>query len=161
MRYRAIPLLAAAVVLAAVAAAPASAADAAFAYKTTYRNVRADPDKVWTGDALAAGGNGTVTIHEYELRSGKGDLLVSQIWNDDCSSSTCPTRLVRIGPNGRRTVLVDDMMHQVIPPNDPRFAGLSKAGPQAAFAEHPFVLSADGKTLVNGDFKFEVGAGKP
>lgn len=160
MRNRAIPLLAAAVFLAAGMVASAWASEAAFAYKTTYRNVTEDPDKVWTGDALAAGATGTVTIHEYELRSPKGDLLVSQIWNDDCSSSTCPTRLVRIEPGGRRKVLVDDMMHQVIPPSDPRFAGLSKAGPQAAFAEHPFLLSGDGKTLVNGDFKFEVGAGK-
>jgi hypothetical protein len=159
MRNHAVPLLAAALLLA--AAAPAYADDAAFAYKTTYRNVKHDPDKVWTGDALAGGGPGGATIHEYELRSARGDLLVSQVWNDDCSSSTCPTRLVRIGPNGRRTVLVDDMMHQVIPPNDPRFAGLTKTGPAAAFAEHPFLLSADGKTLVNGDFKFEVGAGKP
>lgn len=160
MRSHAIPLLAAAAIVAAWAAAPASAADAAFAYKTTYRNVKHDPDKVWADEALA-GGPGGATIHEYELRGAKGDLLVSQVWNDDCSSSTCPTRLVRIGPGGSRTVLVDDMMHQVIPPNDPRFAGLSKTGPAAAFAEHPFVLSADGKTLVNGDFKFELGAGKP
>lgn len=160
MRTHALPLLAAALLLAAAATSPSAAADTAFAYKTTYRNVKHDPDKVWAEDALA-GGPGGATIHEYELRSAKGDLLVSQIWNDDCSSSTCPTRLVRIGQGAHRTVLVDDMMHQVIPPNDPRFAGLSKAGAQAAFAEHPFVLSADGKTLINGDFKFEVGAGKP
>ena len=160
MRTHTLPLLAAAALIT-VGAAPASAADAAFAYKTTYRNVTHDPDKVWADDALAGGGPGGATIHEYELRSAKGDLLVSQVWNDDCSSSTCPTRLVRLGAGGQRTVLVDDMMHQVIPPNDPRFAGLTKTGPAAAFAEHPFLLSADGKTLVNGDFKFEVGAGKP
>jgi hypothetical protein len=161
MRIGIVPLLAIAPLMMFGAARSASAAEAAFTYKTTYRNVKADPDKVWTGEALAAGSVGTVSIHEYEMRTSRGDLLVSQIWNDDCSSSTCPTRLVRIGSGGRRTVLVEDMMHQVIPPNDPRFADLSKSGPAAAFAQHPFLLSADGKTLVNGDFKFELGTDKP
>lgn len=139
--------------MAAALASPAAAADAGFVYKTTYRHAKADPDGIWSSDAL---GGGTATIHEYELRSPQGDFLVSQIWNDDCSSSTCPTRLVRVGPGTRRAVLVDDMMHQIIPPNDPRFAGLSKSGPQAAYAQHPFRLSADGKTLRNGDLAFDV-----
>lgn len=161
MRIQAIPLLTAAGLLVAGLAAPASAAESTFAYKTTFRNVKEDPDKVWTGEALAAGATDTVTIHEYTLRTAQGDLLISQIWNDDCSSSTCPTRLLRIGADGHRAVLVDDMMHQIIPPNDPRFAGVSKTGPAAAFAQHPFLLSPDGKMLLNGDFKFKLGSGKP
>lgn len=139
-------------------AGPAPAADASFTFKTAYRNVTADPDGIWSGDALA-GGN--VSIFEYELRAGGGDLLISQIWNEECASSTCPTRLVRRGAGGANTVLVDDMMHQVIPPNDPRFANLPKTGPQAEFARHPFQLSADGKTLLNGDFTFELDGAKP
>lgn len=158
MRSHMICLLAAAGLL---GAAPAAAADAAFTYKTSYRNVTQDPDKVWTGDALAADSSGTVTIHEYELRTPRGDYLISQIWNDDCAAATCPTRLVRVAPHQPPAIMVDDMMHQIVPPDDPRFAGLSKSGPQAAFAEHPFLLSEDGKTLVNGDFKFEIGSGKP
>ncbi|CAH1662934.1 hypothetical protein [Shinella sp.] len=158
MRSHMICLLAAAGLLAAGAAA---AAEVAFTYKTSYRNVSQDPDKIWTGDALAAGSSGTVTIHEYELRTPRGDYLISQIWNDDCASATCPTRLVRVAPHQPPAILVDDMMHQIVPPDDPRFAGLSNSGPQAAFAEHPFLLSDDGKTLVNGDFKFEIGSVKP
>jgi hypothetical protein len=161
MHTKAIPLLVVAPMVIFGLVTSARASETAFTYKTTYRNVKNDPDRIWTGDALAAGGVGAVTIHEYEMRTTRGDLLVSQIWNEDCSSSTCPTRLVRIGPGTKRTVLVDDMMHQVIPPNDPRFAGLSKTGPVAAFAQHPFLLSADGKTLLNGDFKFELGSVKP
>jgi hypothetical protein len=116
MRTKTIPLLIVAPMVVFGLAASAHASEAAFTFKTTYRNVKDDPDKIWTGDALAAGGAGTVTIHEYEMRTARGDLLISQIWNDDCSSSTCPTRLVRIGPGTKRSVLVDDMMHQVIPP---------------------------------------------
>lgn len=137
---------------------PAAAADASFAFKTAYRNVTADPEGIWSGDALS-GGN--VSIFEYELRTGAGDLLISQIWNEECASSTCPTRLVRRGAGGANTVLVDDMMRQVIPPNDPRFANLPKTGPQAEFAESPFRLSADGKTLLNGDFKFQLDGARP
>lgn len=133
--------------------APAHAAEIGFAFKTAYRNVSADPDRIWTDEAFSSG---KVSIFEYELSTPSGKLLVSQIWNDDCASSTCPTRLARIDASGRATVLVDDLMHQVIPPNDPRFAGLSASGPQAAFAAHPFQLSADGKTLMNGDFKFAI-----
>jgi len=61
MHFRMICLLAA---TALVGAVPAAAADAAFSYKTSYRNVTQDPDKVWTGDALAPNPKGTVTIHE-------------------------------------------------------------------------------------------------
>jgi len=137
--------------------APAFAADASFAFKTAYRDVTADPDGIWAADAFA---DGKASVFEYQLHSGGADLLVSQIWNEDCASSTCPTRLVKI-ESGRRTVLVDDMMRQVIPPNDPRFANQAKSGPQAEYAQNPFRLSADGKTLINGDFKFELTGGKP
>ena len=58
MHSRMICLLAA---TALVGAVPAAAADAAFRYKTSYRNVTQDPDKVWTGDALAAGSSGTAS----------------------------------------------------------------------------------------------------
>lgn len=141
-------------------ASPCFAADGAFAYKTSYRNVTSDPDKIWTGDSLAPGPKGTVTIHEYQLRTPEGEWLISQIWNDDCSSGTCPTRLVRLAPNGQRQVVVDDMMHQIVPPDDPRFAGMASNKKQEEFARHPFALSDNGKTLVNGDFKFEVDGGK-
>ncbi|MFG1192616.1 hypothetical protein [Xanthobacter flavus] len=144
-----------------VGAVPAAAADAAFRYKTSYRNVTQDPDKVWTGDALAAGSSGTVTIHEYELRTPRGDFLISQIWNDDCTSGTCPTRLVRVAPHQQPTVLVNDMMHQIVPPDDPRFAAMAADQAQAAFAQRPFALTDDGKTLVNGDFTFAIPEGKP
>ncbi|GLI95997.1 MAG: hypothetical protein EKK31_10270 [Hyphomicrobiales bacterium] len=158
MHSRMICLLAA---TALVGAVPAAAADAAFRYKTSYRNVTQDPDKVWTGDALAAGSSGTVTIHEYELRTPRGDFLISQIWNDDCTSGTCPTRLVRVAPHQQPTVLVDDMMHQIVPPDDPRFAAMAADQAQAAFAQRPFALTDDGKTLVNGDFTFAIPEGKP
>lgn len=136
---------------------PSHAAEASFTYKVSYRNVTADPDGIWTGEALSAG---PVTIHEYQLRTPSGELLISQIWNGDCAVATCPTRLLRLEPGGRRTVLVDDMMRQIIPPNDPRFAGLPANGQQAEFARNPFRLSEDGKTLLNGDFRFDLDEGR-
>ena len=155
MRLAALTILAAPML--GLIASPCLAADSAFSYKTSYRNVTSDPDKVWTGDALAPNPKGTVTIHEYQLRTPEAEWLISQIWNDDCSSSTCPTRLIRLDPGGGRTVVIDDMMRQVVPTDDPRFAGLTKSGPQADYAQHPFRLSEDGKTLLNGDYKFELG----
>ena len=137
---------------------PARAGASAFVFKNASRNVTIDPDGIWTGDALSGG---KVSIFTYELRGAGDYLVVSQVWNDDCGIGTCPTRLVRVVPDGRRTVLVDDMMHQVIPPNDPRFAELPKTGPQAAYARHPFRLSDDGKTLLNGDFTFDLAGAKP
>jgi len=142
-------------------APPLSAAEMNFAYKTSYRNVEKDPDGIWTGNDLAIGPKGTVTIHEYVLRTPKGELIISQIWNEDCSSGTCPTRLVRIGADGRRTVLVSDLMHQIVPPDDPRFADLAANKSLTQFAQHPFVLSDDGMTLVNGDYKFATTGAKP
>lgn len=147
----------------AIAASPvaAVAAETAFVYKTSYRNVAKDPDNIWTGDALAPNPKGTVSIHEYQLHTTHGDWLISQIWNEDCSSGTCPTRLIQIGSDGRRVIVVDDMMHQIVPPNDPRFSGSSATKMQTEFAQHPFLLSDDGKTLLNGDYKFELAGAKP
>jgi hypothetical protein len=147
--------------LALASAAPATATEAAFAYKTSYRKVAEDPDRVWTGTALAPTSKGTVTIHEYELRTADDDWLISQIWNEDCSSGTCPTRLIRIEKDGHRTVAVDDIMHQVVPPDDPRFATTRMTDAQKMFARRPFALSEDGKTLLNGDYRFEVASAKP
>jgi hypothetical protein len=144
-----------------VLAGSSYAADVSFSYKTSYRNVTKDPDSIWSGLALSPTSNGTVTIHEYQLKTPQGDWLISQIWNEDCSSATCPTRLVQIARDGRRIVLVDDMMYQIIPPDDPRFSTTPKSKEQATFAQHPFSLSADGKTLINGDFTFAIGGGKP
>jgi len=138
-----------------------SAAEIPFRYKISYRNVTSDPDRIWTGEAFAPGPSGTVTIHEYELRTDHGDLVISQIWDADCSSSTCPTRLVRLVPHKPPTVLVDDMMHQVVPPDDARFATVAANGVSAAFAQRPFALGADGNTLVNGDVTFKIGGAKP
>lgn len=139
---------------------PLHAAETNFAYKTSYRRVTADPDGIWTGGDLAIGPKGTVTIHEYELRTPGEELLVSQIWNEDCASGTCPTRLVRIR-DGRPTVLVDDMMHQIIPPDDPRFADVASNKAAAQFAQHPFALGDGGKTLINGDYKFPLDRHQP
>ena len=102
-----------------------------------------------------------VTIYEYRLATPQGEWLISQIWNADCAAAICPTRLMQIAPGGQRTILVDDMMHQVIPPDDPGFSALATSRGQAAFAEHPFDLADDGKTLVNGDYKFQIGRSKP
>ena len=149
-------LLAATLIFASLASSmPTRAAD--FTFRVAYRDVTADPDGIWDASAFSAG---KASLYEYALRSVSGGLLVSQIWNGDCAAATCPTRLVRLESGGRRTLLINDKMRQIIPPNDPRFEGLPKNGPQAAFAERPFRLSADGKTLINGDLRFSVRAGK-
>lgn len=158
MRLPALTPLAASVLL--LLASPSLAADNVFSYKTSYRNVTSDPDKVWTGEALAPNPKGTVTIHEYQLHTPEGEWLISQIWNEDCSSGTCPTRLVQIEPDGKRRVVVDDMMHQIIPPDDPRFAAMASNKRQEEFARRPFTLSDNGRTLFNGDFKFQVDGSK-
>lgn len=139
-------------------AGSAEAAEANFTFNSARRDVTADPDGIWTGDAFAGG---KASIFNYEMRSGAGRLIVSQIWNEDCSSSVCPTRLVRLESDGRRIVLVDDMMHQVVPPNDPRFAGLPKSAEQAEYERHPFRLSQDGKKLLNDDFSFDIDESRP
>lgn len=141
-------------------AAPTASTDA-FTFERTARNVTADPDGIWTGHDLAPNGQGTVTIHEYRLATSRGAWLVSQIWNADCSSDTCPTRLVWIAADGRRKVVADDMMHQVVPPGDPRFAGAPGSKAEAAYAEHPFRLGPDGTTLINGDFTFPLAEARP
>jgi hypothetical protein len=79
----------------------------------------------------------------------------------DCSSGTGPTRLVRVGADGRRTVLVTDLMHQIVPPDDPRYADLAANKTLTQFAQHPFALSDDSMTLVNGDYKFPIAGAKP
>jgi len=139
--------------LAAALATTARAADGEFTFKVARRDVAADPDGIWKAGAFSAG---KASLYEYELSTPGGDLLVSQIWNGACTAATCPTRLVRIEPDGHFALLIDDMMRQVIPPDDPRFSGLPINGPQAAFAQHPFRLSADGATLINGDFRFSI-----
>jgi len=149
-------VLALAIAAALIAPGPAAAAQS-FSFKTSYRDVAADPDGVWLGKDLAPTSKGVVTIYEYVLAIPNGKLLISQIWNADCAAATCPTRLVRIGADGRSRIIVDDMMRQVIPPDDPRFAGMRASKATAVFAEHPFALSDDGKTLLNGDYKFPIG----
>jgi len=139
--------------LAAALATTARAAGGEFTFKVGRRDVAADPDGIWKAGAFSAG---KASLYEYELLAPGGDLIVSQIWNGDCAAATCPTRLVRIEPDGHVVLLIDDMMQQVIPPNDPRFNGFPLKGPQAAFAQHPFRLSADGATLINGDFRFSI-----
>jgi len=139
--------------LAAALANTARASDGEFTFKVARRDVAADPDGIWNAGAFSAG---KVSLYEYELSTPGGDLIVSQIWNGDCAAAACPTRLVRIEPDGHHALLIDDMMRQVIPPNDPRFNGLPIREPQGAFAQHPFRLSADGATLINGDFRFSI-----
>ena len=138
-----------------------AAAAQPFTFKTSYRDVKKDPDAIWVGKDLDPPPKGGVTIYEYRLATPQGEWLISQIWNVDCAAATCPTRLMQIAPGGQRTILVDDMMHQVIPPDDPRFSALATSEDQASFAEHPFALADDDKTLVNGDFKFQIGGTKP
>ena len=140
---------------------PAFAAEIPFTYKTSFRNVTKDPDNIWSGQDLAPTNKGTVTIHEYQLNTARGDWLVSQIWNADCSTGACPTRLVQLDRDGGREILVEEMMHQIIPPDDPRFAGVLTSKEQAAFAQHPFLLSPDGKTLINGDYRFPIAGARP
>lgn len=139
-------------------AGSAEAAETSFTLESARRDISVDPDGIWTSEAFA---RGNASIFNYEIRSGTGSLIVSQIWNEDCSSSVCPTRLVRLEPGGRRMVLVDDMMHQVVPPNDSRFAVSPKSAAQAEYARHPFRLSEDGKRLLNGDFSFDIQESKP
>lgn len=136
----------------------AEATEASFTFNSARRDVTADPDGIWTGETFAGG---KASIFTYELRSGADSLIVSQIWNEECSSSVCPTRLVRFESGGRHIVLVDDMMHQVVPPNDPRFAGLPRSPEQARYERHPFRLSEDGKQLLNDDFSFDIDESKP
>jgi hypothetical protein len=160
MKLRHLWTLGACILAIASSGAPSLAGQAAFAYKASYWNVTKDPDNIWTGAALALNPKGTVTIHEYQLQTAQGEWLISQIWNEDCSSGTCPTRLVQVGPGGHRVIRVDDMMHQIVPPDDSRFAGTLTTKAQAEFAQHPFALSDDGKTLLNGDYKFDIAGGK-
>jgi hypothetical protein len=138
------------------AASTALAGGTDFDFKVARRDVAADPDGIWKASEFSGG---RASLYEYELPAPGGALLVSQIWNGDCTAAACPTRLVRLEPGGRRILLVDDTMRQVIPPNDPRFNDLSRTTMQAAFAQHPFRLSADGATLINGDFRFSIHGG--
>ena len=134
----------------------AGGTEADFSFKIARRDVAVDPDGIWKASDFSGG---RASLYEYELSAPDGVLLVSQIWNGDCAAATCPTRLVRLEPGGRRVLLVDDMMRQVIPPNDPRFSSLTKTATHAAFAQHPFRLSADRATLINGDFRFSIQRG--
>jgi hypothetical protein len=132
-----------------------------FTFKASFRDVKKDPDAIWVGKDFDPPLKGVVTIYEYRLTTPRGEWLISQIWNADCAAATCPTQLVQIATGGERKILVDDMMRQIIPPDDPRFSAIATSGDQAAFAEHPFALADDGKTLLNGDFKFQIGGSKP
>jgi hypothetical protein len=128
--------------------------DRSFSFKAKYDHAAYDPDHVWSGKDFEGMNGEPVTIFEYQLKTPQGRWLVSQIWNADCSISLCPTRLFRVSADGVKTLVVDDMMHQVISPDDPQFGDLSASGSAAEFAKHPFVLSEDGHTLINGDYKF-------
>ncbi len=143
---------------AASAGLDAALAAQAFSFKTSYHDVKRDPDAIWQTKDLSALTNG-VTIYEYSLTTASGDWLISQIWTADCDAATCPTRLIKIAPNGRRTIVADEMMHQIIPPDDPKFSSLGSSKEQAAFAQHPFELSEDGKTLINGADTFQIKGG--
>lgn len=145
----------------ALAIVHSAAAAQSFTFKTSYHDVKKDPDAIWVGKDVDPPPKGVVTIYEYHLATPQGEWLISQIWNADCAAVTCPTRLAQIAPDGHRTIVVDDMMHQVIPPDDPRFSALTTSGDQAAFTEHPFALADDGKTLINGDYKFPIEGSKP
>lgn len=135
----------------------ALATEAVFTFKAAQRNIRSDATGIWTGAALE-GEN--ISIFEYQLRDAGGDFLVSQIWNDQCSPSTCPTKLVRVHSDGRRTVLIEDMMRQIIPPQNNIAGTVTGRAASQDYAHHPFRLSADGKRLINGEFSFDFGGGR-
>lgn len=142
---------------ASIFAAPAQSADAAFTLKSALRNVKSDPSGIWSGAALDGE---KISIFEYQLSHAGGNFLVSQIWNDECAPATCPTKLLRLHRDGRRTVLIEDMMRQIIPPqNMAPGAAVPRISAQN-YAHHPFRLSADGKRLINGDFSFDLSGGR-
>lgn len=117
------------------------------AFKAIYRNVAADPSRIWTPAELHAGAVGTVTIHEYSATTPGGQIVVSQIVNDDCTVSTCPTRIVRIAGGARRVLATEDLQ-QVIPHDAP--SDIEASHPELkAYREAPFVLTGDTLRIAN------------
>lgn len=122
-------------------AAPSNAQQTTpLAHKAIYRNITADPSNIWTPAEIHGGAIGA-TIHEYQADTPTGRIIVSQIVNDDCTISTCPTRIVRIA-GGARSVLATEDLQQVVPFDRP--SDLETAHPELKnYREQPFTLSGD------------------
>jgi len=130
-----------------------------FVYLRTRAKVTADPDKIWETDELEPWpGKETVTIQEYAAENAQGRWIISQVWGGGCSTDLCPTRLVLDTANGEPHVKLTDMLHQVIPPElaERLFTAQTRQNLSPAYLRHPFALSADGKTLINGNLSFKI-----
>jgi hypothetical protein len=79
------------------------------------------------------------SIHEYRIKTTKGELILSQKWDAACSEQLCETRAILVSPTGKRITLTTDMM--------PQFA-LEKSGDtfKSLNAQQVF-LSPDEKNL--------------
>jgi hypothetical protein len=133
---------------------PATAASNSldFTFSKAIQNANSDPDKIWSGDDFTPSPNGSVSIYEYALDTPDGRWVASQIWNENCASSTCPTRLVFIDKSGAKILRLEGDMQQIIPPG----SDIAKLPQTAAFAAHPFKLSKDLSTLYSGDVQFRI-----
>jgi hypothetical protein len=118
-------------------------ADRAFTFSGSTVATTSDPQGIWKPNELSSYQGGPVKIFNYVLKAGDKTYIASQIWNDDCDMSTCPTRLVLETPGTSPQVLSTESEQQIIPPNDPKF----EATQGLPFAKHPFYLSNDGKSL--------------
>ncbi len=98
----------------------------------------------------------TVTIQEYAAENSQGRWIISQLWDAGCSTDLCPTRLVLKPPNGERKLKLTDMLYQVAPLNDKQFLAEQTKTVAGSYLNTPFVLSSDGKTIMNGNFSFKI-----
>lgn len=137
-----------ALVLAAMTSLPAKAEP--LVYRTTTAGT-SDTTGIWSPTEMKTDNGKPAKVFTYTLVRGSRTYTVSQVWNDACAQRTCPTRVVLTDADGSRRVLLTEDMQQIIPPNDPKFAG-----PKSRFAQVPFDLSADGQTLTAGPDTFEL-----
>lgn len=135
-------------------AGPAAAASNAlpFSFSQVTKDAKSDPNGIWSSDDFTPPPGGSVSIYTYSLNAPDGRWIASQIWNENCGSSTCPTRLVFIDKNGVRTLRLEADMQQVIPPG----SALADLPQTAEFAKHPFKLAGDAHALIAGDNQFKI-----
>jgi hypothetical protein len=110
------------------------------------------PSGAWQTDELRQN-NKPAKVFEYRLSKGPDTYIVSQVWNDECTSRTCPTKLLLRNKMGNISVLLNEEMQQIISPNDLRFKGDKNL--DKSFVEAPFSLSQDNKTLRAGPESFD------
>lgn len=123
-----------------------------FTFSKVVQNTKTDPSHIWSIDDFTPPPGGAVSIYEYALDTPDGRWIASQIWNENCASSTCPTRLVFVDKSGTRTLRLEGDMQQIIPPG----SEIAKLPQTSAFAAHPFKLSNDLNTLYSGDAQFRI-----